>query len=475
MQDEGGVFLQGLDDTHDLAFCMGMYEQMEDKTISGAGVWKKVGALVYLYFVEKFADGKPAFIIGSLPKDDEAAGEFVLVVGGVDGRPSSPVEVKDGQWLVPSAGNDLIPSTLSSRIGHSTKDELQEQMSADAEHVIKLAEKSRYIMVNGLDDDTDPDDKYEKKWCMGLYELVDGMHFNGHGVWKKAGVSEGIFLYFMQKEMSIFGKSPWAVGNMLTGNGELLSSSWMVMMGAGVGINIHTPDTVPCGDWLVALPKGGGFCLEPQITAKSCSIEDRNVFLQQVKSEEEQALAQAADPNSRVIDMTDLDHSERHREWIYARLMGYYRLMDGTVVNGRGVWQYWDAGGGSHEEMFLYYSTRHSWVLGANRSHMLAGRNEGMHLFAKSKALTPDQVEEATWMVCVEERDPVRDQFKHIDDPTNHWVSLERPAENVCAKHVCACYRPSERCRLCEHEEDPEELHRWNRRHEEKRANALRT
>jgi DNA-binding beta-propeller fold protein YncE len=72
-------------------------------------------------------------------------------------------------------------------------------------------------------------------------------------------------------------------------------------------------------------------------------------------------------------------------------LMGVYELMEGKMVNGRGVWQM--AGG---QEYFMYYASTKQWWI-SDREDMEAGEAEGF-MRVDSTAPTPDQITE-TWKV----------------------------------------------------------------------------
>jgi hypothetical protein len=71
--------------------------------------------------------------------------------------------------------------------------------------------------------------------------------------------------------------------------------------------------------------------------------------------------------------------------------MGMYELMEGKMVNGRGVWQM--SGG---EEYFMYYSIIKQWGIG-DKEDIGTGDPSGFVSVATT-ALTPDQVSEK-WRV----------------------------------------------------------------------------
>ena len=90
--------------------------------------------------------------------------------------------------------------------------------------------------------------------------------------------------------------------------------------------------------------------------------------------------------------------------------MGVYELMEGKVVNGRGVWQM--AGG---QKYFMYYGSRPGNFFGSimqwgisDRADMEAGK-AAVLLYVASTALTPDQVTE-TWHLV----DMVTMAFVHV-------------------------------------------------------------
>ena len=74
-------------------------------------------------------------------------------------------------------------------------------------------------------------------------------------------------------------------------------------------------------------------------------------------------------------------------------LLGLYELVEGKMVNGRGVWQM--AGG---QEYFMYYASTKKWFI-SGRADMEAGKGLGCWMYVASAALTPDQVTE-TWRVA---------------------------------------------------------------------------
>jgi hypothetical protein len=72
--------------------------------------------------------------------------------------------------------------------------------------------------------------------------------------------------------------------------------------------------------------------------------------------------------------------------------MGVYERVEGTEINGRGVWQ----AVGSIFRFLYYYSRKNLWMV-ASREHMEAG-NGKRYMYANSTAATPDQITEQ-WRV----------------------------------------------------------------------------
>ena len=77
--------------------------------------------------------------------------------------------------------------------------------------------------------------------------------------------------------------------------------------------------------------------------------------------------------------------------------MGLYELIEGKVVNGRGVWQYRGTSTMNTSmssprrcQRFLYYVSTRKWRL-SDREDMEEGKARG-YLRVASSALTPDQV-----------------------------------------------------------------------------------
>ena len=77
-------------------------------------------------------------------------------------------------------------------------------------------------------------------------------------------------------------------------------------------------------------------------------------------------------------------------------MMGRYELMEGKVVNGRGVWQR-KKGKEGQKEMYLYYASTQEWFIGT-KATMEAGEATGyVRSAATASALTPDQAAAGKW------------------------------------------------------------------------------
>jgi hypothetical protein len=169
---------------------------------------------------------------------------------------------------------------------------------------------------------------------MGVYERVEGKEVNGRGVWQALG-GIGRFLYY-------FGDG----GNWVVSNQDAMEEG----DGAGrmfVDSTAATPDQVT-EEWEV--DDGTAWVAAPKLRVRVCSSAEKQAAVQRMKQEQKQALAQAQQVHTLVVEGIADDQNG---------MMGEYKLMEGKVVNGRPVWKK----DGLPWTLCLYYATSNKWII----------------------------------------------------------------------------------------------------------------
>jgi hypothetical protein len=205
---------------------------------------------------------------------------------------------------------------------------------------------------------------------MGVYERVENKEVGGKGVWQAVG-GIGRFLYYhsSKKQWLVSGQDDIEVDN---GTRAMYVQS-----------TASTPYQIT-EQWNV-FDGGTAWVNAPNLRARVCSSVEKHAAEQRVEQEQVQALKQAHDSCSLVVEGLANDRNQ---------VMGAYELMEGKVVSGRAVWQ--KQGGG--EETFLYYSSDSSWYF-SNREAMETGIPAGFMMLV-SVAITPDQTRPSeVWQV----------------------------------------------------------------------------
>jgi uncharacterized protein YuzB (UPF0349 family) len=332
---------------------MGMYKLMEGKVVKGRGVWQHQGGIKFFMYYTSMS-----WWISR--KEDMEAGKAAGWIT-VESSALTP-DRATAQWHVCDSSTfhdapKLRVYVMSAEQQHA---ELQRLAEEQAQAMVQ-AQEARSIMVEGQEEG---DYQYG---CMGMYELVEGKVVSGRGVWQHQGDND-LFLYFCSS-------MAWYI-----------SSKESMEAGKAAGF-VHvtssalTPDQATT-QWRVA--NDSAFQDAPKLRVRVMSAEQQQAELQRLAKAEESTMAQAQETKSIMVEGQE-EGDPGHCS------MGVYELMEGKVVNGRGVWQ--QQGG---IEFFIYYTSMSWWI--NDEESMEAGKALGW-ITVESSALTPDRVT-AQWRVA---------------------------------------------------------------------------
>jgi hypothetical protein len=233
----------------------------------------------------------------------------------------------------------------------------EEQIQAMAQ-----AQEAKSIMVQGQEKD---DYQHGR---MGMYELVEGKVVNGRGVWQLQGNIDS-FLYFSRRNIM-----EWVISNRREMEaGEAVG--WLRVTSRAL-----TPDRVT-KLWRVydGVSSAKGWHDAPKLRVRVMSAEQHQAELQRLEEEQIQAMAQAQEAKIVMVQGQEEGDHQHGR-------MGMYELVEGKVVNGRGVWQ-------NSNARFLYFSrSSREWFI-SHKVNMEAGTSAG-RIKVASAALIPAQATE---------------------------------------------------------------------------------
>ena len=110
------------------------------------------------------------------------------------------------------------------------------------------------------------------------------------------------------------------------------------------------------------------------------------------EQERERALAAARASAQLVVEGQEEGEPQHDK-------MGRYELVEGKIVNGRGVWQRKEGKEGQ-KELYLFYASSQEWFIG-DKATMEAGEAAGYVASAvAASALTPNQAAAGEWQAA---------------------------------------------------------------------------
>jgi hypothetical protein len=198
---------------------------------------------------------------------------------------------------------------------------------------------------------------------MGVYETFPRAYkdVNTKGVWQALGGVDRFLYYCSSNEQ-------WVIGEKSA-------------MEAGAGIGLMMVDSTAAAPELITdewrVSDEADWRDAPKLRVRVCSFLEKQVELQRVEGEQADALAQAEESRTLLVEGLEDDRNG---------MMGVYNLMHGKVVSGRAVWQSSDGG----TERFLFYASTNEWYVGSDRAGMEQGHDKGWMLLTTT-ALTPDR------------------------------------------------------------------------------------
>jgi hypothetical protein len=347
---------------------MGVYALMEGKLVGGRCVWQREGAGLEAYI--HYAGSIGQWYVG----ESKANMESGVSVGRVCVASAAPTpDAATEQWRVSVGGafvggarvgafQDAPQITAST----CTEDERQAMVRQAEEEAVAMAQQARIIVLAGQEAGE------PLHGMMGAYVLMEGKLMGGRCVWQREGAGLEAYIYFV----GIGGQ--WFVNSIKANMESGTAAGCMNVVSAAM-----TPDAAT-EQWRVAV--GGAFQDAPQVTASTCTEDERQAMAQQAE-EEAVAVAQQA----RIIVLAGQKAGEPQH-----CLMGAYVLMEGKLVGGRCVWQREGAG---LEAYIHYVGSRGHWFVGVSKANMESGVSVGRVCVA-SAAPTPDAATEQ-WRVFV--------------------------------------------------------------------------
>jgi hypothetical protein len=359
---------------------MGRYELMEGKIVNGRGVWQRKEGKEgqkdgYLYY----ARPNQVWVIHSDKASMEAgkAAGWVSSAAGATAR--SPDKARAGKWKV-NDGKGTWPK--APKVGaRAVEAEEWAAMAAREEESAKQEREARtsaQLVVEGQEEGEPQHDK------MGRYELMEGKIVNGRGVWQRKEGKEGQkdwYLYYARDQRWLIDDKE----NMEAGKGV----GWVHSAAAATA---RSPDKAPAGKWGVwdgkswpKAPKVGARAVEAEEWAAMAPREEESA-----KQERERALA-AARASAQLVVEGQEEGERQHSK------MGRYELMEGKIVNGRGVWQRKEGKEGQKEQ-YLFYGSDQRWFI-SHKEEMEAGKSSGWVSVAGATAWSPDKAAAGEWEV----------------------------------------------------------------------------
>jgi hypothetical protein len=213
----------------------------------------------------------------------------------------------------------------------------------------------------------------EPQHCMmGAYVLMEGQLVGGRCVWQREGAGLEAYIHYAGS------RGHWYVGSSKANMESGTAAGCIYVASAAM-----TPDAAT-EQWRVFV--GGAFQDAPQITASTCTEDERQAMAQRAE-QEAVAMAQQA----RIVVLAGQEAGEPQH-----CLMGVYVLMEGQLVGGRCVWQREGAG----LEAYIHYAgSRGHWFVGSSKANMESGVSVG-RVCVTSAAMTPDAATEQ-WRMAV--------------------------------------------------------------------------
>jgi hypothetical protein len=247
--------------------------------------------------------------------------------------------------------------------GHSAAQEdaalLEEGFIFEGPCSVLISVNESYDVVLEGQEEGDPQHQ-----SMGVYERVEGKVVNSRGVWQMLG-GKDCFLYH---DSGVNG-AQWIVGDkkdLDEGEGE----GDMVVHSAAA-----TPDQIT-EEWGVGSDVDMRLVTAPKLRVRVCNSVEKYAAEQRMEQEQEQALAQAQQAHTLVLEGLEVDPGS---------LMGVYKLVKGKVVNDRAVWQLQEDD--DEDGAFLYFANNRRWYI-SDKTNMEKGLTGCMGL--STAALTPD-------------------------------------------------------------------------------------
>jgi hypothetical protein len=144
----------------------------------------------------------------------------------------------------------------------------------------------------------------------------------------------------------------------------------------------------------------------PKIATRICTEHERQAMVRQA---EEEAVAKSKE--ARIIVIAGQEAGE-----VQHRMMGVYVLMEGKIVNGRGVWKREGMGA----EAYMYYGASYgAWFVSTDKEVMEAGRACG-DLSVGSDDMTPDAATK---------------EWELVDDGGEEWHPAPKITTRICTEH----------------------------------------
>jgi hypothetical protein len=348
-QEARSIMVEGQEEGDYQYGCMGMYELVKGTVVNRRGVWQlrdKSDTFLYFSQIDWWINDEESMEAG------EAAGCIHVTSSALTPDRAT------AQWHVAndSTSHDAPKLRACVMSAEQQQAELQRLAEEQAQAMVR-AQEARSIMVEGQEEG---DPEY---CCMGMYKLVEGKMVRGRGVWQHEGGIE----YFMS-----YSSRSWWISSKKTMEASK-STGWITVESSAL-----TPDRATA-QWCVI--DGSSFRNAPKLRVYVMSAEQQQAELQRLAEEQAQAMAQAQEARSIMVEGQE-EGDDQHGS------MGMYELMEGKVLNGRGVWQ------NHNRSCFMFFSwssqdLSHQWFID-NKQGMEAGTNTG-RIKGASSALTPVQ------------------------------------------------------------------------------------
>jgi hypothetical protein len=349
--------------------CMGMYELMEGKAVNGRGVWQHQGdSSVFLHHQHQdwYINSKERMEAGKAARWGRVTSSALTPDRATELWRVSDTGTQATGW---NSGWHSAPKlrvrVVAVEHQRAELQRLAEEQDQFQDQAMAQAQEARSIMMECVDAQASL-----TYCCMGMYELVEGKVVNRRCVWQHQGPLDtgcsNKFLYFCGLKWTISDELSMEAG---------IDAGWIYVFSSAL-----TPDQVrPRGGWQVC-----GYRTRlhaPKLRVYVMSVEQQQAELQRLAEEQTQAMPQAQE--ARFIMVEERHHGRARGGQFRHGCMGIYKLVEGKVVNGRGVWQLTEEG----TDIFMYFNSVGAWFI-CDREDMEVGNNRAWFC-NPSWALTP--------------------------------------------------------------------------------------